>query len=82
MAGMNILIVHGKDIDGNIEDLSKEARELGHNVTLVSAIDLSGHIDGERSGFYAKSEKLDRQDIAFLRGLGRGTCEKIGRAHV
>jgi len=74
---MNILIVHGKDVDGNIEDLSKEAREFGHNVTLVSAVDLSGRIDEKGSRFYAKSEELDRQDLAFLRGLGRGTCEKI-----
>jgi len=74
---MNILIVHGKDIDGNVEDLSKEARELGHNMTLVSAVDLSGRVDGKGSRFYAKSEELDRQDIAFLRGLGRGTCERI-----
>jgi len=74
---MNILIVHGKDVDGNVEDLSKEARELGHNVTLASAVDLSGRIDGKGSRFYAKSDELDRQDIAFLRGLGRGTCERI-----
>jgi len=74
---MNILIVHGKDIDGNIEDLSKEARELGHNITLTSAADLSGRIDEKGSRFYAKSDELDRQDLVFLRGLGRGTCEKI-----
>jgi len=74
---MNILIVHGKDIDGNIEDLSKEAGELGHKVMLVSAVDLSGHIDERGSKFYAKSVELETQDLVFLRGLGRGTCEKI-----
>jgi ribosomal protein S6--L-glutamate ligase len=74
---MNILIVHGKDVDRNIEDLQKEAEELGHNVTLVSAIDLSGYVDEKGSTFYAKGDELDRQDLVLLRGLGRGTCERI-----
>jgi len=74
---MNILIVHGKDIDGNIEDLSGEARGLGHNVTLVSAVDLSAYVDGEVSRFYAKNAQLEAQDLVLLRGLGRGTCERI-----
>lgn len=74
---MNILIVHGKDVDGNIEDLAKEARELGHNVMLVSAIDLSGYIDERGSKFFAGSAELETPDLAFLRGLGRGTCERI-----
>jgi len=76
---MNILIVHGKDIDGNIEDLAKEAKELGHDVTLVSAADLSGYVDGKGSTFYAKGIELAPQGLSFLRGLGRGTCEKITR---
>lgn len=74
---MNILIVHGKDVDGNVEDLSKEAKELGHNVTLVSAVDLSGYVSEKGSVFYAKGTELERQDLVLLRGLGRGTCERI-----
>jgi len=74
---MNILIVHGKDVDGNIEDLSKEAKELGHNVTLVSAVDLSGYVSESGSVFYARGTELEKQDLVFLRGLGRGTCERI-----
>lgn len=74
---MKILIVHGKDVDRNIEDLRKEAEELGHIVTLVSAIDLSGYVDERSSTFYAKGDELERQDLVLLRGLGRGTCERI-----
>jgi len=74
---MNILIVHGKDIDRNIEDLTKEAKELGHNVTLVSAVDLSGYVSDKGPVFYASGTELDKQNLVFLRGLGRGTCERI-----
>jgi len=74
---LKIVIVHGKDIDANIQDLQEEAKKLGHDVTLVGAVDLSGHVGDRGSVFYAKGVELDSCDLAFLRGLGRGTCERI-----
>lgn len=76
---MRAMIVYGRGIDANIQQLYHECKRQMNEVILARIMDLSAYVGHDGSHFWHGYRQLKPIDICFVRSLGSGTHEQITR---
>jgi len=76
---LKVLVLHGESTSSNVRELAETAESLGHTVVTGSILNLSSHVDSERSRFWLGANEVTDVDVCFLRSFGPGTVEQATR---
>lgn len=73
------MIVYGRELDGNVNQLIKASKKLGFETIPASITDLSAYISPDASRFFVKYMEIKGLEVCFTRFIGLGTHEQISR---
>lgn len=76
---MKVLVLYGKSLSANSQELAETAERLGHDVVTGSILDVSSYVSSSRSRFWLKWEEVTDSDVCFVRSFGPGSCEQLTR---
>lgn len=76
---MKVMIVYGREPDGNANQLIKASKKLGFETIPASIMDLAAQVSSDASRFFVKAKEIKGLEVCLIRSLGPGTHEQISR---